>query len=91
MADPNKMAIGGWDISGMDLYNGMKRAAVFPPEFVDKLKPYMEQMNPLPSVYYKDFIASNQQERADNVIPMVPGMSKWDHVEIIREYIRNFK
>lgn len=91
MADPNKMVIGGWDISSMDLYNGMIRARVLSPELEDKLKTHMENIVPLPSVYYEDYIALNQKERADNLIPMTPGTSKWDHVNIIRENIRDFK
>merc|ERR1719378_1715142 len=45
-------------------------------------------MVPLPSIYYPDFIAANQSERADNVIP---GDSKKKHLEHIRKDIRNFK
>lgn len=33
-----------------------------------KLKPMMVNMKPLPSIYFPDFIAANQSERADNVL-----------------------
>jgi myo-inositol-1-phosphate synthase len=59
MTDPNKIVVSGWDINAMDMYNAMKRAHVLAPELVDKLRPLMESIKPLPSVYYKDFIASN--------------------------------
>jgi myo-inositol-1-phosphate synthase len=59
MVDPNKMVVGGWDISKLDMYSALCRAEVLPPEFRDKCKPYLESIVPLPSVYYKDFIASN--------------------------------
>ena len=29
----------------------------------------MAVMKPLPSIYYPDFIAANQEDRADNVLP----------------------
>ena len=48
----------------------------------------MEKLKPRPSVYYPDFIAANQADRADNVIS---GNNKWEHVEKIREDIRDFK
>ena len=43
---------------------------------------------PLPSIYYPDFIAANQEARADNVIP---GTDKQAHLEQIRADIRRFK
>lgn len=38
----------------------------------------MKGMKPLPSIYYKDFLASNQEARADNILP---GDSKKTHLE----------
>jgi len=48
----------------------------------------METMVPLPGIYYQDFIAENQKERADNILP---GDNKRDHLEKIRKDIRDFK
>lgn len=48
----------------------------------------MSGMKPLPSVYYPDFIAANQEERADNVLP---GDDKQVHLDKIRQDIRDFK
>lgn len=47
----------------------------------------MSEMKPLPSIYYPDFIAANQAERADNVLTG----SKFDNLEQIRKDIRDFK
>lgn len=33
-----------------------------------KLKPMMVDKKPLPSIYFPDFIAANQSDRADNVL-----------------------
>ena len=33
-----------------------------------QLKPVLSQYRPRPSIYDRDFIAANQEERADNVI-----------------------
>ena len=48
----------------------------------------MAPIKPLPSVYYPDFIAANQEERADNLLP---GNDKQAHLEQLRADIRKFK
>ena len=48
----------------------------------------MNQMVPLPAIYYEDFIALNQKDRVDNIIE---GESKWAHFEKVCQDIRNFK
>jgi myo-inositol-1-phosphate synthase len=55
----DQMAISGWDISDFNIYDGAIRGQVLEPELLDKMKPLVEGMKPLPSVYYSDFIASN--------------------------------
>jgi myo-inositol-1-phosphate synthase len=44
-------------------------------------------MRPLPSIYYPDFIAANQSERADNVL----GGTMAEQLAEIRKNIRDFK
>ncbi|KAI9705120.1 MAG: Myo-inositol-1-phosphate synthase [Candelina mexicana] len=89
MVHPNDLAIGGWDISGMDLAAAMDRAAVLEPALKQMIRKEMANLKPLPSVYYPDFIAANQGPRANNVL----GGSKasMSHVEQIRKDIRDFK
>lgn len=69
MVDPNTFVIGGWDISAMPMIEAMDRAQVLEPDLINQLKPHLQGMVPLPSIYDPDFIASNQADRADNVIP----------------------
>merc|ERR1719502_2470214 len=88
MVNPNDIVIGGWDISKTNLADAMKRSKVLDVTLQEQLRPHMQHMVPLPSVYYPDFIAANQEERADNVIP---GEDKWAHLEQIRKDIREFK
>ncbi|KAI5840482.1 hypothetical protein DFP73DRAFT_597455 [Morchella snyderi] len=87
MVHPNDLVLGGWDISGMNLADAMDRAAVLEPDLKRQVKEQMKSMVPLPSVYYPDFIAANQEDRADNVLKG----SKSEHVEKIRNDIRTFK
>jgi myo-inositol-1-phosphate synthase len=88
MLHPNDFVIGGWDISKLNLADAMNRAKVLDYDLQRQLVKHLEGIVPMPSIYYPDFIAANQSERADNLIP---GNDKWEHVEHIRKDIRDFK
>eukprot|EP01017_Pseudomicrothorax_dubius_P015102 TRINITY_DN17546_c0_g1_i2.p1 TRINITY_DN17546_c0_g1~~TRINITY_DN17546_c0_g1_i2.p1 ORF type:complete len:507 (-),score=179.58 TRINITY_DN17546_c0_g1_i2:36-1556(-) len=88
LVDPCDIVVSGWDISKMNLGDAMRRAQVFDVDLQDKLYPYMKEIVPLPSVFYPDYIARNQADRADNVLE---GTSKSEHLETVREQIRVFK
>ncbi|EKM53650.1 uncharacterized protein PHACADRAFT_260121 [Phanerochaete carnosa HHB-10118-sp] len=89
MAHPNDLVLGGWDISGVPMDEAMKRAEVLDWDLQRQVAPRMAQLGrPLPSIYYPDFIAANQEARADNVIL---GTDKQVHLEHIRADIRRFK
>jgi myo-inositol-1-phosphate synthase len=89
MVHPNDLAIGGWDISGMDLAAAMDRAKVLEPTLKSLVKKQMSTIKPLPSIYYPDFIAANQEDRADNVLE--GSKASMEHVEHLRKDIRDFK
>lgn len=89
MVHPNDLVLGGWDISGLPMDKAMERAKVLDYDLQRQVKPHMALLGrPLPSIYYPDFIAANQEARADNV---VPGTDKQAHLEHIRADIRRFK
>lgn len=46
----------------------MERAQVLDWSLQEKLRPHMSQLKPRPSVYIPEFIAANQEQRADNLI-----------------------
>jgi myo-inositol-1-phosphate synthase len=85
--DPNDMVIGGWDISSLNIGDAMRRAAVLEVDLQDKLYPQLAELHPWPGIYVEDFVASNQTERADNVLRG----TKQEMMEIIRGNIREFK
>ncbi|KAH7113878.1 hypothetical protein B0J11DRAFT_142428 [Dendryphion nanum] len=89
MVHPNDLSVGGWDISGLNLADAMDRAKVLEPSLKNLVRKELANMKPLPSIYYPDFIAANQEERADNLIPGTK--ASWEHVEQIRKDIRDFK
>ncbi|KAI8844167.1 hypothetical protein BC829DRAFT_425907 [Chytridium lagenaria] len=88
MVNPNDLVIGGWDINGANLADAMTRAKVLEYDLQRQVADEMKELKPLPSIYYPDYIAANQEDRADNC---VPGTAKMDHVEHIRKDIREFK
>lgn len=96
LASPNDFVVGGWDISGANMACAMKRAQVLDVGLQQKVAPMMAGMVPLPSVYYPDFIASNQRERADNVVNGdgsggIDTSDKWRDVERVMLDICQFK
>ena len=86
MVHPNDLVIGGWDISSMNLSQAMDRAAVLEPTLKNLVRKELAEMKPLPSIYYPDFIAANQGDRADNVIK--GSKASMAHVEQLRKDIR---
>jgi myo-inositol-1-phosphate synthase len=86
MVHPNDFVIGGWDISGLNLADAMDRAKVLEPTLKSLVRKEMAEMVPLPSIYYPDFIAANQEDRADNLIP--GSKASMAHVEQLRKDIR---
>jgi len=87
LVNPNDLVVGGWDISKMNLGDAMKRAKVLPADLQRNLYSKMKAITPLPSIYYPDFIASNQEDRADNALEG----TKAEHLAQIRKDIRDFK
>jgi myo-inositol-1-phosphate synthase len=86
LVNPNDIVIGGWDISRLNLSESMDRAGVLEPTLKAMIKKEMTDMVPLPSIYYPDFIAANQEDRADNLLAGSKVCS--EHVEQIRKDIR---
>lgn len=86
MAHPNDLVVGGWDISGFTIAQAADRANVLEPTLKHLVKKELSQMKPLPSIYYPDFIAANQGDRADNLIK--GDKASTAHVEHLRKDIR---
>jgi len=87
MVKPEDIAIGGWDCSSLSLVDAMRRAQVMDINLQDACAPYMKDMKPLPAIFDLNFVAANQDERADNIIKG----TKAHAVEVARSDIRNFK
>ena len=102
LVNPNDFVVTGWDINAANLGDCIERSQVLEYDLQRQLKPLMKDYVPLKSIYYPDFIAMNQYDRADNCKNEIPSdnttekrafsvTDKWADVEKIREDIRNFK
>jgi len=87
MIDPSQVVWGGWDINSMNLGDALRRSKVLDWDLQQKLYPLMKDIIPLPSIYFPDFIAANQSERADHVL----SGTKQEQMEHIRKDISDFK
>jgi len=87
MVDPNNLEITGWDICDTALGDAMRRACVLEYDLQQQLYDDMQKLKPLPSVYFPDFIAANQSERANNALKG----TKQEQLETIQKNIRDFK
>eukprot|EP00743_Colponemidia_sp_Colp-15_P000330 GILK01000381.1.p1 GENE.GILK01000381.1~~GILK01000381.1.p1 ORF type:complete len:547 (-),score=106.19 GILK01000381.1:136-1701(-) len=87
MVNPNDIVVGGWDISNVNLADAMTRAEVLDWDLQRQLRPHMENLVPLPAIYYPDFIAANQADRANNLLPG----TKAEQLAAVRQQIRTFK
>eukprot|EP01041_Mallomonas_annulata_P002136 gene2136-4167_t len=87
MVNPNDFVIGGWDISSLNLAEAMQRSKVIDYNLQQQLIPYLSSIIPLPSIYYEDFIAANQNDRADNIIHG----TKQEQLDKIRNDIKEFR
>jgi myo-inositol-1-phosphate synthase len=86
--DVEDVVVSGWDICGDDLYRATVNNQVIDFDLREKLKSDLQNIKPLKSVYYPNFIASNQEERADNVLSSA---SKWTNLNNIVKDIDDFK
>ncbi|XP_075759021.1 inositol-3-phosphate synthase 1 isoform X2 [Pelodiscus sinensis] len=87
MVHPNDIIFDGWDISSLNLAEAMRRAKVLDWQLQEQLWPHMVKLKPRPSIYIPGFIAANQEDRADNVLPG----TKAEQVAQLRRDIQEFK
>eukprot|EP00835_Amoeboradix_gromovi_P000897 NODE_34_length_31639_cov_0.254375.p3 type:complete len:510 gc:universal NODE_34_length_31639_cov_0.254375:4465-5994(+) len=87
MVHPNDLAIHGWDVINKDLYTAIQDNHVMEPDLIMQLEE-LKELKPMPSVFYPDFYALNQQERVNNVLQ---SSSKQAHLQQIRKDIKDFK
>jgi myo-inositol-1-phosphate synthase len=88
MCDINDIIISGWDIVKDDLHTASERQKVVDSDLRDQLKSKLEKIVPLPSIYYPNFIAKNQENRVNNILTF---KHKKDDLMYIIKQIEDFK
>lgn len=68
MVSPVDFEIAGWDINGADLYQACKRSKVLEPDLLKQMKEELTSIVPMAAPLNNEYIASNQADRANNVL-----------------------
>lgn len=87
LVDPNDLEIFGWDISGVNMGDAMRRSKVLDYDLQRQIYPILKELVPMPSIYKPEWIAANQSDRADNLITG----TKAEMMQTIRRNIQDFK
>jgi len=66
LCKPEDIIISGWDICKDDIYTATKKSKVIDNDLLNKMEDKLKKLHPLPSIYHSDFIAKNQNDRANN-------------------------
>ena len=85
LADLDNVVFGGWDIFAENSYEAARTAGVLESSLLDKIKPELEAIKPMPAVFDQRYV-----KRLDG--PNVKkGKNKMDLAQQLRADIRNFK
>jgi myo-inositol-1-phosphate synthase len=75
----------GWEIFGGDLYTAAKTAQVLDRDQMDKIRPFLESIEPMPAVFDQQYVERLTARKAKT------GRNKYDLAQQVREDIQNFK
>jgi myo-inositol-1-phosphate synthase len=85
LASYNNLIFFGWDVYGDNCYEAALKAAVLERELVEKVKHPLQQIEPTPAVFRKEFVKNLD---GDNI---KPHQKYLDLIEVLKEDIESFK
>jgi myo-inositol-1-phosphate synthase len=85
LAGLDDLVFGGWDLFTDDAYKAACHAEVLTRDHLDAIKDELEQIKPMPAVFFPEFV---KRLRGENVKTET---NKWDLAEAVRKDIRDFK
>jgi myo-inositol-1-phosphate synthase len=85
LAELTDIEFGGWDIFEDNAYESAANARVLQPALLDKIKPELESIHPMPAVFEQAYV------KRLNGTHVKRGKNKTDLAEQVREDIRHFK
>jgi len=83
--DLENIEFGGWDIFEDNAYEAAAHAAVLEPGLLEKIRPELESIRPMPAVFSQDYVKRLSGTHVKR------GKNKMDLAEQVRADIRNFK
>jgi myo-inositol-1-phosphate synthase len=85
LAPLNSLVFTGWDIFEDDMYAAARKAGVLEKELLDKVKPFLESVQPRPAVFDRRYVKKLDGPNVKK------GKNKRDLAEQLRADIRDFK
>ena len=85
LAQLNSLVFTGWDIFEDDMYTAARKAGVLEKELLDRVKPFLESIEPRPAVFDRHYV---KKLNGPNV---KKGKNKRELAEQLRADIRDFK
>ncbi len=85
LAGLKDLVFGGWDIYEADCYEAARTAEVIEPQLLEKVRPYLRKIHPLPAVFDQNYV---RRISGPNV---KRGKNKRDLADQVREDIRKFR
>jgi myo-inositol-1-phosphate synthase len=85
VADLNDIVFTGWDIFEDNVYESAAHAKVLEKETIEKMRPYLESIKPLPAVFDQYYVKRLHGTHVKK------GKNKKEHADQVREDIRNFR
>ena len=85
LAKLDDIVFAGWDIFGGNLYDAAKTAAVLDKELLEKIRPYLESIEPMPAAFDQNYVKRLTGTHIKS------GKNKRDLAEQIRKDIQAFK
>ena len=85
LAKLDDLVFGGWDLFHDNAYQAACTADVLTREHLDLVKDELEQIKPMPAVFFPEYV---KRLRGENV---KTESSKWELAQAVREDIRRFK
>ena len=85
LANLEDLVFGGWDIFSDDMYSAALKAGVLDREMLDKIRPELEKLIPMPAVFDQNYV------KRLNGNHIKSGRTKMDLADQIRKDIQTFK
>ncbi len=85
LADLNDLVFGGWDLYEDDCYQAASHAEVLEASFLEKVKPFLSGIKPMPAVFDQNYVKRLEGKNVKKAA------NKWELAQQVRADIQRFK